>query len=138
MKKSFINKRWIFLEAVFSLLILFGAMGFREAGDGASIVMIVLGGILILGYAFLMPIGYTLSSKGITVRYCFIKASLSWKDVKHIEEKYAGGKCFPWWSEYEIGYFKTKFPFYETAAIPKNKKTTKMITQYYHRPINKN
>ena len=94
--------------------------------------------ILILGYALIIPNSYTFSQEGITVRYCFgLKTFLCWKDVKHIEDHYSGGKGFPWWRSYEIAYFKTKIPFHERAYIPKNKKTTEMIHKYYHNIIEK-
>ncbi|MBQ3196042.1 MAG: hypothetical protein IJB65_06195 [Clostridia bacterium] len=135
MKKTIINKRWIFFVLLFFVLILLGFMTLGEE-TGISIAIISTCIILILGYALIMPNGYTFSSEGITVRYCFgLKTFLSWKDIKHIEDHC--DKCFPWWREYEIVYFKTKIPFHEIACIPKNKKTTEMIRKYYRKTIEK-
>ena len=137
MKKTLINKRWIFFVTMFSFLVLLGIFTLEEE-IGISIAIITLGLILILGYALIIPNSYTFSQEGITVRYCFgLKTFLCWKDVKHIEDHYSGGNGFPWWRSYEIAYFKTKIPFHEIAYIPKNKKTTKMISKYYHKTIEK-
>ena len=137
MKKTLINKRWIFFVLMFSVLVLLGLLTIGEE-IGLSIAIISIGVILILGYAFIIPNSYTFSAEGITVRYCFcLKTFLCWKDVKHIEDHYSGGKGFPWWRSYKIAYFKTKIPFHERAYIPKNKKTTEMIRKYYHKTIEK-
>ena len=137
MKKTLINKRWIFFVTMLSFLVLLGIFTLEEE-IGISIAIIALGLILILGYALIIPNSYTFSQEGITVRYCFgLKTFLCWKDVKHIEDHYSGGKVFPWWRSYEIAYFKTKIPFHERAYIPKNKKTTEMIHKYYHNIIEK-
>ena len=107
MKKTLINKRWIFFVTMFSFLVLLGIFTLEEE-IGISIAIITVGLILILGYALIIPNSYTFSQEGITVRYCFgLKTFLCWKDVKHIEDHYDGGKCFPWWRSYEIAYFKT-------------------------------
>ena len=109
MKKTLINKRWIFFVTMFSFLVLLGIFTLEEE-IGISIAIITLGLILILGYALIIPNSYTFSQEGITVRYCFgLKTFLCWKDVKHIEDHYSGGKGFPWWRSYEIAYFKTKY-----------------------------
>ena len=137
MKKTLINKRWIFFEMLFSFLFLSGLCTLREELV-LSIAIISVGLVLISGYALIMPNSYTFSSDGITVRYCFgLKTFLSWKDIKHIDDHYEGGKCFTWWRSYEIAYFKTKIPFHEMARIPKNKKTTEQILKYYHKTIEK-
>ena len=110
MKKTLINKRWMFFVTMFSFLVLLGIFTLEEE-IGISIAIITLGLILILGYALIIPNSYTFSQEGITVRYCFgLKTFLCWKDVKHIEDHYSGGKGFPWWRSYEIAYFKTKIP----------------------------
>jgi len=135
MKKTIINKRWIFFVLLFFIPLLLGFMTLGEE-IGISIAIIALGLILVLGYALIMPNSYTFSSEGVTVRYCFgLKTFLSWKDVNHIEDHC--DKCFPWWREYEIAYFKTKIPFHEIAGIPKNRKTTEQIKKYYHKSIDK-
>ncbi len=137
MKKTLINKRWIFFILLFSVLILLGFLTLGEE-TSISIAIISIGVVFDFGYALIMPNGYTFSSEGITVRYCFgLKTFLSWKDIKRIEDHYAGGKCFPWWREYEIAYFKTKIPFHERARIPKNRQTTEQIKKYYHKSIDK-
>lgn len=137
MKKTLMNKRWIFFVMIFSVLILFGLSGVGEE-TGLSVAIISIGLVLILGYAFVVPNSYTFSSEGITIRYCFgLTTFLLWKDVKYIEDHYDGGSCFPWWRSYEIAYFKTRIPFHERALISKNKKTTEIIGKYYHKTIQK-
>ena len=137
MKKTLINKRWIFFEMLFLILVLLGLYTLKEE-LALSIAIISVGIILILGYALLVPISYSFSSDGITVRYFFgLKTFLCWKDINRIDDHYDGGKCFPWWRSYEIAYFKTKIPFHEMARIPKNKKTTEQILKYYHKTVEK-
>lgn len=137
MKKTLINKRWIFFIIMFSVLIILGVITFKET-TGLSVTVVSIGIILISGYTFIIPNSYTFSPEGITVRYCFgLKTFLYWNDINHIEDHYSGGKCFPWWREYEIAYFKTRIPFHKSARIPKNRKTTEMICKYYHKTIEK-
>ena len=131
MKKTIFNFRWLFFILTFSVLSIAGVLILNDE-EGISICVIVAGIIFILGYACVMPNRYTFSADGITVIYCFrTKTFLKWSDIKHMEECYAGGQVFPWWIEYEIGYFNTRIIFHQTAMIPKNKKVTEQINRYY-------
>lgn len=135
MKKTLFNFRWIFFVCIFILLILMGIF-LIDDDVWISIAFIAIGALLSLGYAIFMPNSYTFSDEGITVRYCFgLKSFLCWKEIKCLEDHYA--KLFPWWREYEIGYFDTKIKFHQIAWLPKNRKITEQIKKYYHKSIEK-
>lgn len=137
MKKTILNLRWIFFVFNFSLLTFLGVLT-SDDNLWISIAMIAAGIFLILGYAFIIPNRYTFSEKGIMVRYCFgLKNFLGWSNIKHMEDRYAGRKAFPWWREYEIGYFNTKIIFHEKAILPKNRRITEQLEKYYHKTIEK-
>ena len=54
MKKTLINKRWVFFVTMFSFLVLLGIFTLEEE-IGIPIAIIALGLILILGYALIIP-----------------------------------------------------------------------------------
>ena len=135
MSKLFFNKRWALFILLFITLILLGVCTFDNE-PGISLAIIAIGGILFLSYIFLFPNSYKLDEKGITIYYGFgIKTFSNWSDLRTVEEHYSKG--LPWLREYHIGYFKTKFPLYEKASIPKDKKTAVLIERYYNKTVNK-
>ena len=131
----FLNKRWAFWIAIFSVLILFGIWTLDDELI-ISIVVIVIGSLSLLGYIFLFPNSYKIDEKGITVYYGFgIKTTAQWNELRTIEDHYC--QAFLWMREYHIGYFKNTIPLWEKACIPKNKKTTTLIEKYYKKDIDK-
>ena len=133
--KLFFNKRWAFWIVIFSFLLLFGIWTFDEETI-ASIGVIAVASLLLLGYVLLFPNSYRLDEKGIIVYYGFgIKVSAKWNELHTIEDHYC--RAFLWMREYHIGYFKQTLPLWEKACIPKNKKTTALIKKYYKGTIDK-
>ncbi|MBR6649983.1 MAG: hypothetical protein IKL36_01085, partial [Clostridia bacterium] len=91
-----------------------------------------------LGYALLIPNSCRFDEKGITVYYGFgIKTVSAWSELKVIEDHHSTNATLPWWREYHIGYFKTKFAPWQEACIPKNRKTSALIEKYYKRTVHK-
>ena len=138
MKDLVFNKRWLFFSFVFITLIALGIWTLNEE-TGISIAIIVMGGLLLLGYVFVFPIYCVINSQGITVYYAFgiVKKKAAWSELKYIEDHHSTNGAFPWCREYQIAYFKTKFPLWKIACIPKNRKTTHLIETYYRKTIKK-
>lgn len=138
MKDLVFNIRWLMFALAFATLIALGIWTF-DVEIGTSICAIVIGGLLLLGYVFIFPICCVINSQGITVYYAFgiIKKKVTWNKLKYIEDHHSTNRAFPWWREYQIAYFKTKFPLWEKACIPKNRKTTRLIEKYYGKSIKK-
>ena len=131
----FLNKRWAFWIVIFSVLILFGIWTLDDELI-ISILVIVIGSLILLGYIFVFPNSYKIDEKGITVYYGFgIKTTAQWNELRTIEDHYC--RAFLWMREYHIGYFKNTLPLWEKACIPKNKKTTALIEKYYKKDIDK-
>ena len=134
---TLLNRRWGFFILIFAVLCICGALTFDE-DKVLSIAVIALGIFFIFGYVLIVPSCYTFSKEGIAIRYAFlIKTFISWKNVKHLADCYCGTHGFPWWREYEIGYFDTRILFYQIGRVPKNKKTTELIEKYYSKNIDK-
>lgn len=125
-----IYKHWFAIIAAAAFLIA-TAFPLDDEDTALSIIIIIIGILLIVGYIFLMPIACKINETGITVYYCFRSTSAEWKDIKNIETRYSG-PIFIGFSDfdYNIGYFKTKLPFLETATVPKTRKTTKLLKKY--------
>lgn len=138
MKNLVFNKRWLVFAFAFVTLIALGIWTLDEE-SGTSISAIVIGTVLLLGYVFVFPICCVINSQGITVYYAFgiIKKKAAWNELKYIEDHHSTNRAFPWWREYQIAYFKTKFPLWEIAYIPQNKKTIHLIEKYYGKSIKK-
>ena len=138
MKNFIFNKRWLFYICIFVILI---ALGIWTLDDGllTSICAIIIGGLLTLGYIFVFPCSCVINSYGITVHYAFgiIKKKATWSELKYIEDHHSTRDVMPWFREYHIRYFKSKFPLWHEACIPKNKKTTRLIEKYYRKTIEK-
>ena len=136
MRNFVINNRCVFFLLIFSILIAFGVWTIDEV---VSIPIIVLGCFLFLGYAIAFPICCVINTQGVTVYYLFgfIRKRVAWNKLKYVEDHYSKSGVLPWWREYQIAYFKTRFPLWEKACIPKNKKVVKLFETYYGGTIEK-
>ncbi len=137
MDKLVVNKRWIFSVFLFVVLI---ATGIQSLADAfwVSLAVIAVGSMLLLGYLFIFPNSYRIDANAITIYYGFgIRIVAAWRDIKFVEDHYSNYGIFPWFREYHIGYFQTKFPLLKMACIPKNKKTTILLKKYYQKSIRK-
>ena len=136
MKNIVVNTRCIFFLLVFAVLIALGAWAIDEV---ISIPIIILGSFLFLGYSIAFPICCVINSQGVTVYYsfCFVKKRAAWNELKYVEDHHSKSGVLPWWREYQIAYFKTRFPLWEKACIPKNKKVVKLFETYYGGTIEK-
>lgn len=118
----------------FAILVLLG-VGMQPIRP-LSIVIIVIGSLLLIGYSFLFPNSYRIDKNGITVYYVFgIKTTAKWNELRTVEDHYC--RVFPWMREYHIGYFKNTMVLWEEVCIPENKKTTTLIEKYYKNRIEK-
>lgn len=138
MKNFVFNMRWLLFVLAFATLIALGIWTIDEE-TGTSVAAIVMGGILLFGYVFVFPMCYVIDSQGIAVYYAFgiIKNKATWNELKYVEDHHSTKGAFPWWREYKIAYFKTRFLLWEIAYIPKNRKTTHLIEKYYGKSIKK-
>ena len=138
MKDFVFNTRCVFFLFVFAILIAFGVMAVYDTLV-FSIVVIFIGVFLFFGYAVAFPICCVINLQGVAVYYLFgfVVKRVSWNDLKYVEEHHSLNGIFPWWREYQIAYFKTKFPLWEKASIPKSKKVVKLIKKYYKKTIEK-
>lgn len=137
MKQTVWNSRWILCVSGFLLMTVFGALSFDD-DPWLAAAIVAVGLLLILGYAFVMPHRYTFSKEGIGVRYGFgVGTFLRWRDVRYIEDHYGDSRLFPWLREYEIGYFQSKLPFHQSAALPKNRRITRLLNRYLPGKIEK-
>ena len=137
MPKLIINKRWILFVIIFSILIIIGVWGMKD-DFGLSLAVTIIGVVGVIGYVILIPNSCRFDEKGITVYYGFgIKTVSAWSELKVIEDHHSTNVTLPWWREYHIGYFKTKFAPWQEACIPKNRKTSALIEKYYKRTVHK-
>ena len=138
MKKLILNKRWLFYIIVFAFLIFFAAIILNES-FGISLAMVIVGAVCLLGYVFVFPNAYRIDENGITVYYAFgvFRATGAWRDLKCIEDQHSRFGVLPWFREYRVGYFPTRFRLWEDACIPKNKKTAKLLAEYCGEHIEK-
>lgn len=133
--KTIINKLWFYMQTVFCILIAIGIATWDGTDTGYNICFILIGAVLFIGYALLVPNRVRFDEQGITVHYMFgIKTYAEWKELKAVGVSLRG-QIFPWQKSYEIGHFKSKNIFHREACIPKNKKTTRMIEQYYKKSV---
>ncbi len=137
MSKLIINKRWLFYVVIFAILIAIGVIDMKA--DFVPSLVITISGVLgVLGYALLIPNSCRFDEKGITVYYGFgIKTASAWSELKVIEDHHSTHVALPWLREYHVGYFNTKFPLWQEACFPKNRKTTALIEKYYKGKIQK-
>ena len=135
MSKFIFNIRWLIYVSSFALLVLLCVLTFDE-DVLISIIGIIIGLFFILVYLFFIPNSYRISETSLTVYYGFgLKTEAMWHELRTVQDH-----CdtrTPWLREYHIGYFKTKFPFWEMALMPKTKRTTQLIERYYRRKIEK-
>lgn len=103
-----------------------------------SVAVIILGILLTAGYALAFPICCSFTPQKITVCYIFgfTRKQAAWKELKWIEDN-PSKFPFPWSREYHIAYFKTKFPLWKIACIPKNKRTASLIAEFYSKTVRK-
>lgn len=135
MKNTVIYKRWFVFVFAAAILIAIAVLSF-DGNCTLSIIIIIIGILLIGGCILAMPIACKINETGITVYYCFRSTAAEWKDIKHIETRYDCPICIGLPAfDYNIGYFKTKLPFLETATVPKTRKTTKLLKKYSKIPI---
>ena len=136
MKKIVINKRCVFFLIVFSLLI---ALGICTLDEAISVPIIFIGCVLFFGYSITFPICCSMDSQGIAVYYVFgiVKKMALWNELKCVEDHHSGNAVLPWLRDYQIAYFKTRFPLWQKTCIPKNKKTVKLIEKYYNGTVEK-
>ena len=86
MTRLILNKRWFVYISAFAILIATGIYTLKE-NLWISIAIIVLGTLLVLGYALLIPNSYRIDKNQITVYYCFgIKTTAHWDQLKLIED----------------------------------------------------
>lgn len=130
MKNTVIYKSWFAIISAAAILIA-TALPLDGEDLALSIIIIIIGILLIGGCILAMPIACKINGTGITVYYCFYSTAAEWKDIKHIETRYSS-PIFIGFSDfdYDIGYFKTKLPFLETATVSKARKTTKLLKKY--------
>lgn len=136
--KTIINKNWYILQAMNSPVLAFGiicAVLWDGTGKWYAFGIILFSVILITYYALLVPNRVRFDEQGITVHYMFgIKTYAEWKALKAVGVSLRG-QIFPWQKSYEIGHFKSRNIFHRDACIPKNKKTTRMIEEYYQKSV---
>ncbi len=138
MKNLVVNTRCIFFLLIFVVLIAVGVCTIDEE-IAISVSIIIIGCFLFLGYAIAFPICCVIDSQGIAVYYVFglVKKKATWNALKYVEDHHSKSGVLPWSREYQISYFKTKFPLWEKACIPKNKKSVRLVEKYYRRTVEK-
>lgn len=134
MSKTVFNFRWLFMQTVYTLMILLGVSCWDPDDLWVSLIFIVIGAVLLIGFCVIFPYRYRFDPESVTLCYCFgMRTSILWREIKHIEIKH--DFKMPWWDYYSIGYFKTKFPLHSEGEIVKNRKTTALIKKYYRKKI---
>ena len=126
-----LNKKWFFFIALFLALIVLGALVLGRDAT-LAIAIISVGAVLTVGYVFLFPSSFMLNEEGITVFYIFmIRTTLKWDEISHIKSCLSRATVFFWKKAYRVGFFKTKFTFWQEATLPKNKTTVQLLGKYY-------
>ncbi len=139
-RKIAFNTYLIFL---FTLLLVFVGLAifFLTDREDADIALSVSGFVLaaVLGFAIaISPAIYIFEDDKLTIVYCLgMKASVTWKEIRSVKKMggwFKGkGKGFP---VYEVIYPKKgKMPFFMEGSIVSNRKTAKLLKEYYKKNI---
>jgi hypothetical protein len=109
-----------------------------EDGDAfLSIVGIITSAVPVFAIV-ISPVIYIFEDDKLTIVYCLgIKEVITWKEIRSIKKMggWFGGKGrgFP---VYEVIYpKKSKTPFFVEGCIVSNKKTAKLLKEYYKKNI---
>lgn len=139
-RKIAFNTYLIFLFAL--LLVFVGlAIFFLTDREDADIALSVAGFVLaaVLGFAIaISPAIYIFEDDKLTIVYCLgMKESVTWKEIRSVKKMggwFGGkGKGFP---VYEVIYPKKgKMPFFMEGSIVSNRKTAKLLKEYYKKNI---
>ena len=139
-RKIVLNTHLIF---VFLLLLFFVGLAFffltdSEDGDASlSIVRIMISAVSVF-VIVISPVIYIFEEDKLTIVYCLgMKEMIAWKEIRSIRKRggWFGGKGrgVP---VYEVIYpKKSKTPFFVEGCIASNKKTAKLLKEYYKKNI---
>ena len=139
-RKIVLNTHLIF---VFLLLLFFIGLAFffptdSEDGDAFLSILRILISVVSVFAIVISPVIYIFEEDKLTIVYCLgIKEVITWKEIRSIKKMggWFGGKGrgFP---VYEIIYpKKSKTPFFVEGCIVSNKKTAKLLKEYYKKNI---
>jgi hypothetical protein len=139
-RKIVLNTHLILL---FLLLLVFIGLAFfflTDSEDGdvfLSIVGIMISAVPVFAIV-ISPVIYIFEEDKLTIVYCLgMKEMIAWKEIRSIRKRggWFGGKGrgLP---EYEVIYpKKSKTPFFVEGCIVSNKKTAKLLKEYYKKNI---
>ena len=139
-RKIVLNTHLIF---VFLLLLFFIGLAFffmtdSEDGDAFLSILRILISVVSVFAIVISPVIYIFEEDKLTIVYCLgMKEMIAWKEIRSITKRggWFGGKGrgFP---VYEVIYpKKSKTPFFVEGCIASNKKTAKLLKEYYKKNI---
>ena len=139
-RKIVLNTHLIF---VFLLLLFFIGLAFffmtdSEDGDAFLSILRILISAVSVFVIVISPVIYIFEEDKLTIVYCLgTKEMIAWKEIRSIRKRggWFGGKGrgVP---VYEVIYpKKSKTPFFVEGCIASNKKTAKLLKEYYKKNI---
>lgn len=132
MKNLVVNARGAFFAVLSIALIALGVWTISD-DTAISVCIIALGALLLFIYALAFPAFCVINSDGVAVYFLLgaVKKKASFESLKIVEDHHSRFGALPWWREYHFAYFKTRFPLWERACIPKTVKSQRLIEKYY-------
>ena len=139
-RKVTFNTHLIFFFVLFLIFISL-AIFFLTDSDDADIALSIVGFALAAAPVFgivISPVIYIFEDDKLTIVYCLgMKEIITWKEIRSIRKMggWFGGKGrgFP---VYEVIYPKhKKAPFFVEGCIVSNRKTAKLLKEYYKKNI---
>ena len=139
-RKIAFNTNHIFFFVLFVIFIGLAISFLTDSKDG-DIILSIAGFTMAVAPIFaivISPVIYIFDDDQLTIVYCLgIKEVISWKEIRSITKRggwFKGtGRGMP---VYEIAYpNKKKIPFFVEACVAHNKKTAKLMKEYYKKNI---
>ncbi|MBE6603842.1 MAG: hypothetical protein E7636_05910 [Ruminococcaceae bacterium] len=139
-RKIAFNTNHIFFFVLFLIFIGLAIFFLTDNEDG-DIILAIAGFAMAVAPIFaivISPVIYIFDDDQLTIVYCLgIKEVISWKGIRSITKRggwFKGtGRGMP---VYEIAYpNKKKIPFFVEACVAHNKKTAKLMKEYYKKNI---
>ena len=139
-RKIVFNTHLIIIFALFLIFIslaIFFLIGSEDGDIALSIAGFVLASAPIFGMV-ISPVIYIFEDDKLTIVYCLgMREVIAWKDIRSVRKMggWFGGKGrgFP---VYEVVYPKhNKTPFFVEGYIVSNRKTAKVLKEYYKKNI---
>ncbi len=136
-RKMALNTHLIFF---FILFLIFSGMAITFAVEDGDIALSVVGFVLAAAPIFaivISPVVYIFDREKLTIVYCLgVKETIAWKDIRSITKRggwFGKGRGLP---DYQVAYPRRhKLPFFAQSCVSSNRRTERLIKEYYKKNI---